>query len=117
MEGLQPCNLAILQSNSCRVSGKSGMQILNRKDACFFGFVDFIERGEQITIELFSKNPVDLRFDHTAFLIGFHRGIVCEQTLADDVRLDPFCGVFDEFRLGVDGLPDNVIAFDIKFCF
>ena len=51
---------------------------------------------------LTSPNFSTFSGDHAAFLIRCESGIVFAEALADDVSLDAFRGVFNDFRAGVE---------------
>ena len=85
-------------------------------DSRFFVLVGFNNGGEAFLTEFCGEDAVDFCGDHAAFLICLHRRWVFNETFSDDVGMDVFCGGFNESRLGVDGLADDVIPFDSKFC-
>ena len=85
---------------------------------CFFVFILLQDRGQEVLTELFSENGIDLRPDHPACLIRRHRRRLCLKALTDDVSLDSRRSGFNEFRLGMDGLPEDVVSLDrdINLC-
>ena len=84
-------------------------------DSRLFVLVGFNDGGEAFVTEFCGEDAVDFCGDHAAFLIRLHRRWVFNESFSDDVGMDVFCGGFNESRLGVDGLADDVIPFDSKF--
>ena len=79
-------------------------------------FIRLNNRCEQRLTKFRRKNTVDVCLHHAAFLIRLNSGIVFKEPFTDKVRLDSLRSAFNECRLSVDGLTDDVIAFDSKFC-
>ena len=64
---------------------------------CFFVFIRDLDGCEEVLTELSLKDPVDLCFHHTAFLIRLYGGSVLKQPFADHESLDFFCGARNKF--------------------
>ena len=85
------------------------------QEPCLLIFIHRVYRCQQLLAELFSKDGIDLRPDHAAFLIRCHRRRLCLKTLTDDIGLDFLSGGFNESRIGVDGLTEDVVLLDVEF--